>query len=44
VKEGNGDRPCFLWEGNEPTDDAVMTYKQVGGGSNPGGGGPVVFG
>ncbi|GBF92828.1 hypothetical protein Rsub_05447 [Raphidocelis subcapitata] len=29
VQEGNGDRPCFLWEGNEPSDDSVMSYKQV---------------
>ncbi|KAI8475041.1 MAG: acetyl CoA synthetase [Monoraphidium minutum] len=29
VKAGKGDVPCFLWEGNEPKDDAVMTYKQV---------------
>lgn len=30
VKTGNGDRVCFLWEGNELRDDATMTYKQVG--------------
>ena len=30
VKEGRGDVPCFLWEGNEPKDALVMTYKQVG--------------
>ncbi len=31
VKEGNGDRPCFFWEGNEPVDAAMMTYQQVDG-------------
>ncbi|KIZ06574.1 acetyl-CoA synthetase [Monoraphidium neglectum] len=29
VAAGRGDQPCFLWEGNEPKDSAVMTYSQV---------------
>ena len=29
VNEGRGDVPCFLWEGNQPTDTRSMTYKQV---------------
>ncbi|KIY99045.1 acetyl-CoA synthetase [Monoraphidium neglectum] len=30
VQAGRGDVPCFLWEGNEPKDSTVMTYKEVG--------------
>lgn len=29
VKEGRGDQPCFLWEGNELDQSCCMTYKQV---------------
>ena len=29
VNEGRGNVPCFLWEGNQPTDTRSMTYKQV---------------
>lgn len=29
VKEGRGDQPCFLWEGNDTDQSCVMTYKQV---------------
>jgi hypothetical protein len=32
IKAGRGDQVCFLWEGNEPKDDAKMTYQQVRGG------------
>jgi hypothetical protein len=39
VAAGRGDQPCFLWEGNEPKDSAVMTYSQVGWGVVGGGGG-----
>lgn len=29
VKAGNGDRVCFLWEGNDLDQDKKMTYKEV---------------
>ena len=29
IKEGRGDQPCFLWEGNELDQSRAMTYKQV---------------
>lgn len=29
VANGLGDRPCLLWEGNEPGSDKVLTYSQV---------------
>lgn len=29
VKEGRGDQPCFLWEGNDPDQSCTMTYKQT---------------
>lgn len=29
VKEGRGNQPCFLWEGNEPNQSRVMTYQQA---------------
>ena len=29
IKEGRGDQPCFLWEGNELDQSRVMTYKQT---------------
>lgn len=29
VKEGRGDQPCFLWEGNELDQSCSMTYKEV---------------
>ncbi|KAK9823166.1 hypothetical protein WJX72_000770 [[Myrmecia] bisecta] len=29
VEGGRGGQACFLWEGNEPGQDAVMTYKQT---------------
>ena len=29
VKEGRGDQPCFLWEGNEPDQSCTLTYKQT---------------
>lgn len=29
VKEGRGDQPCFLWEGNELDQSRAMTYQQV---------------
>ena len=29
VKDGRGDQPCFLWEGNETDQSRVLTYKQV---------------
>jgi acetyl-CoA synthetase len=29
VLAGNGDRDCFLWEGNDPGRDRRLTYKQV---------------
>ena len=29
VKQGRGDQPCFLWEGNELDQSCCMTYKQV---------------
>ena len=29
IKEGRGDQPCFLWEGNELDQSCCMTYKQV---------------
>lgn len=29
VKEGNGDRVCFLWEGNDLDQDKKMTYQEV---------------
>ncbi|DBB10482.1 TPA: hypothetical protein ACH3X3_002023 [Trebouxia sp. C0006] len=29
VKDGRGDQPCFLWEGNELDQSRTMTYKEV---------------
>ncbi|PSC76405.1 acetyl-synthetase [Micractinium conductrix] len=29
VKEGHGAQPCFLFEGNDPGRDGVITYEQV---------------
>lgn len=29
VLEGNGDRTCFIWEGNDPANSSSMTYKEV---------------
>ncbi len=29
VKEGHGAQPCFLFEGNDPGRDGVMTYEEV---------------
>lgn len=29
VKQGRGDQPCFLWEGNEMDQSRAMTYKEV---------------
>ena len=29
VERGSGDRPCLLWEGNEPGDDVRMSYREV---------------
>ena len=29
VKAGNGDRPCFLFEGNDRGQERVLTYKQT---------------
>lgn len=29
VAAGHGDQRCFLFEGNEPGRDGVMTYKEV---------------
>lgn len=29
VKAGNGDRVCFLWEGNDLGQDRKMTYSEV---------------
>ena len=29
IKEGRGDQPCFLWEGNELDQSRAMTYNQV---------------
>ena len=29
VATGLGDKPCLLWEGNEPGRDRVLTYSQV---------------
>ena len=29
VKDGHGNQPCFLWEGNELDQSCSMTYKEV---------------
>ena len=29
VEKGNGDRTCFLWEGNDPGDEVRMSYREV---------------
>lgn len=29
MEAGQGDRTCFLWEGNEPGTSYRMTYKEV---------------
>ena len=29
VEKGDGDRVCFLWEGNEPGDSVRMSYREV---------------
>lgn len=29
VDRGDGDRTCFLWEGNSPGDDVRMSYREV---------------
>ena len=29
IKQGSGDRPAFLWEGNEPGTDRRLTYKEA---------------
>lgn len=29
MKEGHGAQPCFLFEGNDPGRDGVMTYEEV---------------
>jgi acetyl-CoA synthetase len=29
VSAGHGDQPCFLFEGNDPGNDGMMTYAEV---------------
>ena len=29
IKQGNGDRPAFLWEGNEPGTERMLSYKEA---------------
>eukprot|EP00892_Ulva_mutabilis_P006453 jgi/Ulvmu1/417/UM001_0424.1 len=29
IERGLGDSPCFIWEGNEPTDSSTLTYSEV---------------